>query len=72
VVEALYRRPRRRNHTMTRPVDLSAATTAALRLEARYEIGGGFDYSVVRASADGGTTWTSLDGTCMRIRVSPS
>jgi Immune inhibitor A peptidase M6 len=48
---------------MTRPVDLSAATTAALTLKARYEIEAGFDYLYVQASTDGGTTWTSLDGT---------
>jgi immune inhibitor A len=57
---------------MTRPVDRSAATTAALRVEARYEIETGFDYPFVRASTDGGTTGTSLDGTSMRIRVSSS
>jgi immune inhibitor A len=49
-------------NTMTRPVDLSAATTAALTLKARYEIEAGFDYLYVQASTDGGTTW-SLDGT---------
>jgi immune inhibitor A len=48
---------------MIRPVDLSAATTAALTLKARYEIEAGFDYLYVQASTDGGTTWTSLDGT---------
>jgi immune inhibitor A len=50
-------------NTMTRPVDLSDATTAALTLKARYEIEAGFDYLYVQASTDGGTTWTSLDGT---------
>jgi bacillopeptidase F (M6 metalloprotease family) len=48
---------------MTRPVDLSDASTAALTLKARYEIEAGFDYLYVQASTDGGTTWTSLDGT---------
>jgi immune inhibitor A len=52
-----------RENTMTRPVDLSAAGTAALTLKARYEIEAGFDYLYVQASTDGGTTWTSLDGT---------
>ena len=50
-------------NTMSRPVDLTAATTAALTLKARYEIEAGFDYLYVQASIDGGTTWTSLDGT---------
>ena len=50
-------------NTMSRPVDLTAATTAALTLKARYEIEAGFDYLYVQASTDSGTTWTSLDGT---------
>jgi hypothetical protein len=37
--------------------------SAALTLDARYEIGAGFDYLYVQASTDGGTTWTSLDAT---------
>jgi Immune inhibitor A peptidase M6 len=49
--------------TMTRPADLSAAATAALTLEARYEIEAGFDYLYVQASTDGGTTWTTFDDT---------
>ncbi len=51
------------NTTMTRDVDLTGASTAALTLKARYEIEAGFDYLYVQASADGGTTWTNLDGT---------
>lgn len=47
-------------NTMTRPIDLSAATTAALMLKARYEIEAGFDYLYVQASTDSGTTWTSF------------
>lgn len=35
---------------MTRPVDLSAATTAALTLKARYEIEAGFDYLYVQVA----------------------
>ncbi len=49
--------------TMTRDVDLTAATTAALDLEARYDIEADFDYLYVQASTDGGQNWTSLDGT---------
>jgi immune inhibitor A len=49
--------------TMTRDVDLTGASTAALSLKARYEIEAGFDYLYVQASNDGGTTWTNLDGT---------
>ncbi len=60
-------------NTMSRPVDLTAATTAALTLKARYEIEAGFDYLYVQASIDGGTTCirvVSVDGTSMRIGVS--
>jgi immune inhibitor A len=49
--------------TMTRDVDLTAAATAALDLEARFEIEADFDYLYVQASTDGGQSWTSLDGT---------
>ena len=51
------------NNTMTRDVDLTGATTAALDLEARFEIEEDYDYLYVQASTDGGGTWTSLDGT---------
>ena len=60
-------------NTMSRPVDLTAATTAALTLRARYEIEAGFDYLYVQASIDGGTTCirvVSVDSTSMRIGVS--
>jgi immune inhibitor A len=50
-------------NSMSRTVDLTDADTAALTLKARYEIEAGFDYLYVQASTDGGTTWTSLDGT---------
>ncbi len=49
--------------SMTRDVDLTGATTAALDLEARFEIEADYDYLYVEASTDGGDTWTSLDGT---------
>jgi len=49
--------------SMSRDVDLTGATTAALDLEARFDIEAGFDYLYVQASTDGGATWTSLDGT---------
>jgi immune inhibitor A len=51
------------NTTMSRDVDLTGASTAALGLEARFEIESEYDYLYVQASTDGGETWTSLDGT---------
>ena len=49
--------------SMTRDVDLSGAATAAIDMQARFEIEADFDYLYVQASSDGGATWTSLDGT---------
>lgn len=49
--------------SMTRTVDLTGTTTAALDLQARFDIESGYDYLYVQTSTDGGTTWTSRDGT---------
>ena len=48
---------------MTRDVDLTGTTTAALDMQGRFEIEAEYDYLYVQASTDGGATWTSLDGT---------
>ncbi|MEQ1785943.1 MAG: immune inhibitor A domain-containing protein [Acidimicrobiales bacterium] len=50
-------------NSMSRDVDLSTATAAAIDLKARFDIEADFDYLYLQASTDGGTTWTSLDGT---------
>jgi immune inhibitor A len=47
---------------MTRTVDLTGASTAALDFQSRYEIEADFDYLYVQASTDG-SRWTTLDGT---------
>ncbi|HEY9558508.1 MAG TPA: immune inhibitor A domain-containing protein, partial [Acidimicrobiales bacterium] len=49
--------------SMSRAVDLTAASSAALSLQARFEIEAEYDYLYVQASTDDGATWTSLDGT---------
>jgi len=49
--------------TMTRTVDLTGKTSAALDLQTRYAIELDFDYLYVQASTDGGATWQNLDGT---------
>ncbi|MGB3440349.1 MAG: immune inhibitor A domain-containing protein [Actinophytocola sp.] len=49
--------------TMTRTVDLTGKTSAALDLQARYAIEVDFDYLYVQASTDEGATWQTLDGT---------
>jgi immune inhibitor A len=51
------------DNTMVRDVDLTGATSAALTLKARYDIEEDFDYLYTQVSADGGETWTSVDGT---------
>ncbi|GAA3853294.1 immune inhibitor A [Saccharothrix violaceirubra] len=50
------------DHSLTRSVDLTGKTSAALTLKARYDIEEDFDYLYVEAqNADG--SWTQLDGT---------
>ncbi|WP_241562509.1 immune inhibitor A domain-containing protein [Streptomyces hoynatensis] len=52
------------DNTLTRTVDLSAADSeATLGLTGWWSIEEGYDYLYVEASADGGQTWTALDGT---------
>ena len=50
------------NSTLTRPVDLRNATSATLEFSLWHEIEEGWDYAYVEASADGGATWTILEG----------
>jgi immune inhibitor A len=50
------------DNTLTKAVDLTGATTAALDLQARYSIEEDYDYLYFEASTDG-TTWTPLPGT---------
>jgi immune inhibitor A len=49
--------------SMTRTVDLTGKTTAAIDLKARFDIEEDFDYLYTQVSKDGGATWTTLDGT---------
>lgn len=51
------------SNTMTREFDLAGASTAALSMKARYDIEDDYDYLYFQASADGGASWTSLEGT---------
>ncbi|MDT0307837.1 immune inhibitor A [Streptomyces sp. DSM 44917] len=50
-------------HTLTRTVDLSGASTASLELTGWWSIEEGYDFLYTEISADGGATWTALDGT---------
>ncbi|MCI4063799.1 immune inhibitor A [Micromonospora sp. R77] len=51
------------NNTMTRTIDLTGKTTAALSMKGRYNIEEDFDYLFFEASTDGGQSWVSLPGT---------
>jgi immune inhibitor A len=51
------------DNTLTRTLDLTGKSSAALTLKSRFDIEAGFDYLYVQASTDGGQTWTALDGT---------
>ncbi|MGC5017166.1 immune inhibitor A domain-containing protein [Micromonospora sp. DT47] len=51
------------NNTMTRTIDLTGKTSAALSMKGRYNIEEDFDYLFFEASTDGGQTWSTLPGT---------
>jgi immune inhibitor A len=51
------------DNSMTTDVDLTGKTGGVLTAKVRYAIEAGYDYAYIQASTDGGSTWTSLDGT---------
>ncbi|MFI5841389.1 immune inhibitor A domain-containing protein [Catenuloplanes sp. NPDC051500] len=48
------------NTMLTRTLDLTSATSAALTAKAQYEIEPGYDYLYAEVSTDGGSRWTRL------------
>ncbi|MFJ9869670.1 immune inhibitor A domain-containing protein [Streptomyces sp. NPDC101165] len=50
-------------NTLTRSVDLTGKTSAALTLDGWYDIENGYDYLYTEVSTDGGANWTAVDGT---------
>ncbi|MFE2571087.1 immune inhibitor A domain-containing protein [Streptomyces mirabilis] len=50
-------------NTLTRSVDLTGRSSAALTLDGWYDIEADFDYLYTEVSTDGGANWTALDGT---------
>ncbi|MES4890181.1 immune inhibitor A domain-containing protein [Streptomyces sp. NPDC096012] len=50
-------------NTLTRSVDLTGKSSAALSLDGWYDIENGYDYLYTEVSTDGGANWTALDGT---------
>ncbi|MFC5663443.1 immune inhibitor A domain-containing protein [Kitasatospora misakiensis] len=51
------------NVSLTRDLDLTGKTKAALSAKAWYDIEQDFDYGYAEVSTDGGAHWTALDGT---------
>ncbi|MEU9206954.1 immune inhibitor A domain-containing protein [Streptomyces sp. NPDC048415] len=50
-------------NTLTRSVDLTGKSSAALSLDGWYDIEANYDYLYTEVSTDGGANWTALDGT---------
>ncbi|WP_199837366.1 immune inhibitor A domain-containing protein [Streptomyces caniscabiei] len=51
------------SNTLTRSVDLTGKSSAALTLDGWYDIEAEFDYLYTEVSTDGGANWTAIDGT---------
>jgi immune inhibitor A len=51
------------NTSMSKAIDLTGKTTAAVTLKGRYDIEQDYDYLYFEASTDGGATWARLNGT---------
>jgi immune inhibitor A len=50
-------------NTLTRSVDLTGSSTAALELTGWWDIEADYDFLYTEVSADGGANWTPVDGT---------
>ncbi|WP_199848021.1 immune inhibitor A domain-containing protein [Streptomyces dysideae] len=51
------------SQTLTRSVDLTGKSAAALTLDGWYDIEAEYDYLYTEVSTDGGANWTAVDGT---------
>ncbi|MDX3133085.1 immune inhibitor A [Streptomyces europaeiscabiei] len=51
------------SNTLTRSVDLTGKSSAALTLDGWYDIEAEYDYLYAEVSTDGGANWTTIDGT---------
>ncbi|MET8949665.1 immune inhibitor A domain-containing protein [Streptomyces sp. NPDC004393] len=51
------------NNTLTRDVDLTGKSSAALSLKGYYDIEQNYDFLYTEVSTDGGATWKPVDGT---------
>lgn len=50
-------------NTLTRSVDLTGKSSAALTLDGWYDVEADYDYLYTEVSTDGGANWTVIDGT---------
>ncbi|MEW2076563.1 immune inhibitor A domain-containing protein [Streptomyces sp. NPDC017966] len=50
-------------NTLSRSVDLTGKTSAALTFDGWYDIEANYDYLYTEVSTDGGANWTAIDGT---------
>lgn len=50
-------------NTLSRPVDLTGTSTAALKLKGWWDIEENYDFLYAEVSTDGGANWTPVDGT---------
>ncbi|MEV6978469.1 immune inhibitor A domain-containing protein [Kitasatospora sp. NPDC093806] len=57
------------NVSLTREVDLTGKTSAALSAKAWYDIEQDFDYGYAEVSTDGGANWKALDGTFNGVAI---
>ncbi|MEV5525620.1 immune inhibitor A domain-containing protein [Streptomyces prunicolor] len=51
------------SNTLSRTVDLTGKSAAALTLDGYYDIEADYDYLYTEVSTNGGTSWTPIDGT---------
>ncbi|WP_172638902.1 immune inhibitor A domain-containing protein [Streptomyces tailanensis] len=51
------------SNTLTRSVDLTGKSSAALTFDGWYDIEAEYDYLYTEVSTDGGANWTAIDGT---------
>ncbi|GGZ22296.1 protease [Streptomyces poonensis] len=58
------------SNTLTRSVDLTGKSSAALSLDGWWDIEAGYDYLYTEVSTDGGANWTALDGTADGAAIS--
>lgn len=57
------------SNTLTRPVDLTGKSKAALELDGWYDIEKDYDYLYTQVSADDGASWKTIDGTADGVTI---